>query len=132
MSSSVLEEKKAPAHIAAAATVQAILIAGVLISILGYVSLLLEEHFHIFHPDQGAVAAAGKRPSGFVLVGLLALFPLLTILGLLLCIPLFVYVADYAAFQALRPWRPDHYARLIHHVYAAWIGSGGKLKSKDL
>ena len=132
MSSSMFEDKKAPTHLVVAAFAQALMIAGVIISILGYVSHYLEEHFHIFHPDQAAVASMGKKPSGSVLVALIALYPLLTIIGLVLCVPLFVYVGDFAAFQSLRPWRPHHYVRLVRHVYAAWIGSGGKLKSKDL
>ena len=62
----------------------------------------------------------------------LACFPLLSILGLALTIPLGPYVADHAAFQNLSVIRPDHHLRLCAKVYRAWIASNGKLASKDL
>ena len=63
---------------------------------------------------------------------LLASFPILSMIGLLLLIPLGPYVSEHAAFQNLHVVRPDHHLRLVFRVYKAWIKTDGKLGKKDL
>jgi hypothetical protein len=65
---------------------------------------------------------------------MIALYPILTILGMILIIPLAIYVSDHTPFQGLNVLRPDHYSRLLFMVYRAWSQSGtGKLNiKKDL
>ena len=65
---------------------------------------------------------------------MIALYPILTLLGMLLIIPLGIYATDHSPFQKLNVLRPDHYVRLAVMVYRAWGQSGnGKLNvNKDL
>ena len=91
----------------------------------------VDTHFHIFHPKQAV--RDEKQPSFAILIALVAMYPLLSVAGLGLVIPLLVYVGDHAPFQSLDVLRPDHYAKLLVRVYRAWASSkGGKLKGKDL
>ena len=89
----MLQDKRAPTPLMLAAGAQALVIAGTIVYILATLSTYIEEHFHIFHPNQAAVAEAGKRPSAVMLVPMLALFPLLSMLGMILCIPLLILPA---------------------------------------
>ena len=68
-----------------------------------------------------------------LLLGYLAMFPLLSMLAIVLLLPLAPYCSDHAPFQSLDIARPDHYVRVFVKVYSAWMSaSGGKLKAKDL
>ena len=85
---------------------------------------------YIFHPENAKPRAA-RLPG--LLIALVLMYPLLTILGMVLIIPLVMYVTDHAPFQSLNMLRPDHFIQLVVQVYRAWLSSaGGKLKPKDL
>ena len=95
----------------------------------------VEVHFHIFHPENAKPNADGSAPEARpgLLIALVLMYPLLTILGMVLVIPLAMYVTDHAPFQSLNVLRPDHFIQLVVQVYRAWLSSaGGKLKPKDL
>ena len=91
----------------------------------------VEEHFHVLeHTAKENVKEMSRHPGEAML--LMALFPLLSALGLALVIPLGPYVFTHAAFQDLHVIRPDHHCRLMIKVYRAWSAANGKLASKDL
>ena len=91
----------------------------------------VENHFHVFdHTAKENVQEFKSHPA--MLFAMLASFPLLSMLGLLLVIPLGPYCADHAAFQNLNVIRPDHHVRLMVKVYRAWTQANGKLAGKDL
>ena len=95
----------------------------------------VEVHFHIFHPENAKPNPDGSAPVARpgLLIALVLMYPLLTILGMVLIIPLVMYVTDHAPFQSLNMLRPDHFIQLVVQVYRAWLSSaGGKLKPKDL
>ena len=129
--SGLLANKRAPpARIALALGLFAIIFVAVF-GALSLVSVEIEEHYHIFHPKAKKVDDHDKSAGLFIF--LILLYPLLTALGLVLAIPLLVYVSDYAPFQNLNLLRPNHYAKLLKVVYTTWLNAeGGKLKSKDL
>ena len=91
----------------------------------------MEVHFHIFNNTLTEDMDEFRAHPG-MLVGLLACYPLLSMLGLALVIPLGPYCAEHAAFQHLNVLRPDHHLRLCYKVYKAWIATDGKLSKKDL
>ena len=93
--------------------------------------MAVEDHFHIFNHTAGENVIEFRAHPG-MFIGLLACFPIFSMLGLLLVLPLGPYCADHAAFQNLRIIRPDHYVRLCVKVYTAWTVGNGKLASKDL
>ena len=95
-------------------------------------ALAVEDHFHIFNHTAGEnMIEFRSHPA--MLGFMLACFPVVTMLGLLMIIPLGPYVTEHAAFQNLSVARPDHYLRLCTKVYKAWGTTGnGKLASKDL
>ena len=85
--------------------------------------------------SQGTLPVDGSAPVARpgLLIALVLMYPLLTILGMVLIIPLVMYVTDHAPFQSLNMLRPDHFIQLVVQVYRAWLSSaGGKLKPKDL
>ena len=91
----------------------------------------VESHFHLFeHTASENAAEIRNHPAA--LFGMMASFPILAMIALLLLLPLGPYVGDHAAFQSLHVIRPDHYARLVTRVYGAWTASHGKLSKKDL
>ena len=91
----------------------------------------MESHFHLFeHTASENAAEIRNHPAA--LFGMMASFPILAMIALLLLLPLGPYVGDHAAFQSLHVLRPDHYARLVTRVYGAWTASHGKLSKKDL
>ena len=91
----------------------------------------VEEHFHVFDHTARENIQEAKRHPGMLLV-LTMSFPLLSMLGLLLLIPLGPYVTEHAAFQNLHVLRPDHHLRLCVKVYTAWTAANGKMSKKDL
>ena len=93
--------------------------------------LAVEDHFHVFEHTVAENADEVRRHPASLL-GLMACFPILAMLGLLCLLPLGPYVGEHAAFQGLHVLRPDHYARLVTRVYSAWFASDGKLSKKDL
>ena len=119
MSSGLLQDKRTPPARAASAAAIALLVIGAVCYLLNRVHSKLESA----HGSADAVAA----------LKLTACYPLLTVVGLILVIPLGVYVTDHAPFQSLNLMRPDHYARLVLRVHKAWLGaSDGKLQAKEL
>ena len=127
----LLEDKGISRGKAAEALLVAFAIVGSISYALHQVSYEMEVHFHIFnHTLSEDVEEFRAHPGALLLC--LASFPLLTILGLALVIPLGPYVFDHAAFQSMHVVRPDHFLRVVFHVYKTWIANDGKLKAKDL
>ena len=130
MADALLQKKGVPPAKAASTALLAVAIIGAIAYRLYDVSIDMEVHFHVFHPsaDHSEIA---KHPGR--LLFLIAQFPLFTILGLFLLIPLGPYIAEHEAFQSLNPLFPHHYLKLCQRVYSAWgRASGGKLAGKDL
>ena len=117
--SSPLESKKAPPARIAGAIVIGLILAITWYRMLHEVVEVIEGH----HEPKGS-----KKMIPLYLISL----PLGTATALAMLIPLGVYLSEYAAFQNLNVWRPDHYARLVYKVHKAWISSNGKLSSKEL
>ena len=128
----LLESKRAPLGRALTAVAMIGAIVLVVAGTLHYAAESLESHFHLFDKaHEAGPGALSPHPGIFLL--LLSLYPVLSLLGLLLVIPLLVYMTDYAPFQSLRLWKPNHYARLVRLVYSAWLKApGGKLEAKEL
>lgn len=135
MADALLQKKGVPPAKALAAAVCATLIVCTIAYRLYSLSVTMEEHFHIFHPlAQHPELKKALRGEGTVeLVTSVVQFPLLTMLGLVLVIPLGPYITEHEAFQSLNPLLPHHYATLCYRVYSAWSrASNGKLAGKDL
>ena len=127
-----METKSAPPAKMAEAAVVALTVVGLIAYTLHHVSVEMEEHFHIFSHTLKEDVQEFKRHPGMLIV-LMASFPILSMSGLLLLIPLGPYCAEHTAFQNLHVVRPDHHLRLCFKVYKAWLGtSNGKLDGKDL
>ena len=105
--STLLEEKTAPLPKALQAIGVGIVIAGSIFLFLSELSKELENHFHIWnHTAQQAEELQQEFKSHpALLLGLLALFPLSAIAGIVMVLPLGVYITDHAAFRALSPYR---------------------------
>ena len=105
--STLLEEKTAPLPKALQAIGVGIVIAGSIFLFLSELSNELENHFHIWnHTAQQAEELQQEFKSHpALLLGLLALFPLSAIAGIVMVLPLGVYITDHAAFRALSPYR---------------------------
>ena len=105
--STLLEEKTAPLPKALQAIGVGIVIAGSIFLFLSELSKELENHFHIWnHTAQQAEELQQEFKSHpALLLGLLALFPLSAISGIVMVLPLGVYITDHAAFRALSPYR---------------------------
>ena len=131
MGGQLLEDKSIPLAKAVEALVVLIGIVGSVCYILYLVSLEMEKEFHVLeHTASENVAEVRRHPAEAI--RLMALFPVLAIVGLALVIPLGPYVVEHAAFQNLHVIRPDHHLRLCGKVYSAWYATNGKLASKDL
>ena len=128
---SLLEDKSIPRSKALQAAATGSTIIFTIAYVLHIVSYELELHFHIFNNTVTEDMAEFKAHPG-MLVGLLACYPLLAMLGLALVIPLGPYCSEHAAFQDLSVIRPDHHLRLCLKVYSAWMATDGKLSKKDL
>ena len=89
----------------------------------------VESHWHIFHPDH--MPKGQKAPPMAILGVLIFLYPLLTIAGMMLVIPLIMYMTDHAPFQSLN--LPKEYWTLLTRIYTTWAQStNGKMKVKDM
>ena len=123
-----------PAKLCIAGTYIVIIVA-VIFGLLGLTTYEIEAHYHIFHPNanQSDPGVAGSKKSPWLLIGLIALYPVLTIGGMLLGIPLMIYISDYTAFQALNLMKPQHVSMLYYRIYSTWAGApNGKMNGKDL
>ena len=130
-SDSLLQKKGIPTGKAVCAATVALLIIGSIGYYLHTVWDEMESHFHIFHPNAEDIQVMRKHP--LELLKLVVQFPLLSILGMALVLPLGPYVTEHEAFQNLNPLLPHHYVKLVTKVYSAWSNaSGGKLAGKDL
>ena len=127
----LLEEKGISKGKAFEALLVAFLIVGGISYTLHLVSFEMEEHFHIFNHTLSEDVEEFKAHPAMLLICLMS-FPILTMIGLALVIPLGPYVFDHAAFQSMHVVRPDHFLKVVFKVYSAWIANDGKLKAKDL
>lgn len=91
--SNILENKTAPPAKLAEAAAVILTVVGTIAYTLHHVSVEMEEHFHIFSHTVKEDIAEFKRHPGMLVV-LMASFPLLTMIGLLLVIPLGPYVSE--------------------------------------
>ena len=105
--STLLEEKSAPLPKALQAGLVGIVIAGSICLFLNELSNELENHFHLWNHTAQQVEELQQefKSHPALLLGLLALFPLSAIAGIVLILPLGVYLTDHAAFQGLSPLR---------------------------
>ena len=105
--STLLEEKSAPLPKALQAGLVGIVIAGSICLFLNELSSELENHFHLWNHTAQQVEELQQefKSHPALLLGLLALFPLSAIAGIVLILPLGVYLTDHAAFQGLSPLR---------------------------
>ena len=135
MADALLQKKGVPPAKALAAAICGTLVVGIIAYRLYSLSVTMEDHFHIFHPlaDHPELKQALRGQGTLELVTMVIQFPLLTMLGLVLVVPLGPYITEHEAFQSLNPLLPHHYATICFRVYSAWSrASGGKLASKDL
>jgi hypothetical protein len=117
--STLLEEKNAPLPKALQAIGVGIVIGGSICLFLNELSNELENHFHLWnHTAQQAEDLQQElRSHPALLLGLLALFPLSAIAGIMMILPLGVYITDHAAFRALSPYRSVLNPCTILHQY---------------
>ena len=128
---SMQPDKSAPPAKIAVALLLIVTIVGAIVFSLSTLTDEIEEHYHIFHPQAKKVDDHGK--SGSNLIFLIALYPILSVIGLLLVIPLLMYITDHSPFQRLNLLNPFHFAKLLKMVYTAWSqAENGKMKSKDM
>jgi len=90
-------------------------------------ALLLSYKWRLLEETLEGKAAADMRH-----LLIIPLLPLSAALLLVMIIPIFMYITNYAALQSFVLPRPDHYFRLLVRVYSAWASEGGKLKDKHL
>ena len=131
----LLEDKSITLPKALSAGLVAITIVGSIYWFLSEVATELEQHFHIWShtPKQLAELQIEVKQHPAMMIAMIMTFPFFGIMGIVLVLPLGVYVTDHAAFQNLNVLRPDHYMRLLVRVYKALIADGdGKLKGKNL
>jgi hypothetical protein len=81
-------DKSAPPAKIAVALLLIVTIVGAIVFSLSTLTDEIEEHYHIFHPQAKKVDDHGK--SGSNLIFLIALYPILSVIGLLLVIPLLI------------------------------------------
>jgi len=135
MDGSLMAEKAASPKKKLVAMGLAAVIVIIVVGLLSFTTYELEQHYHLFHPAAPADATknADVARGPLLMIVLILAYPLLSVLGMALVIPLLIYVNDHAAFNGLNLLQPSHFGLLLKRVYGTWLSTtDGKLNGKDL